>query len=208
MLDNVFQELLEVKMEEKFLKKAIDFYDLFSIISELFEELGLISESSDNPSQVSFKLSYPTDMVQSNQENTVIFELLERKLVNYSTSAGSIKQMKAHSIQKYADPVTGVQKDLSAYFFENKVLLYVYSASSEKLYQMLSALESIFLRYREWFSKNYRVKIEYNGIRSDASGHNTYHNSMGCKVICLTAYTEAQFEQQYELVKSIDTKHN
>lgn len=207
MSESFFTDFLENKRDNEFLTKAVDFYDLFSIISELFGELGLISDNADN-SEVSFKLSYPIDMVKSNQENTVVFELLDRSLVNYNTSAGSISQVKAHSIQKYNDPISGVVKELCAYMFKNTVLLYVYSSSSEKLYQLLSTLESVLLRYREWFSKNHRVTVRYDGIRSDASGHNLYHNKMFCKVICLTAYTEAQFEQQYELVKSIDTKHN
>ena len=203
----MFTELFKNKRQENFLKQAVDFYDLFSIIQELFQEIGILNEGdSVDPNKVSFKFSYPSEFYDESTENTVAFDLLERKLVIYNTSEGNVRQLRSHKINGYVDPVSGLEKELMAYFFQNKLQLYVYSTSSEKLYQILSTLESVLLKHREWFNKKYRVKIEYNGIISDASGHNLYHNRMFCKIICLTAYTEAQYEQHYETLDIIDAK--
>lgn len=201
----MFDELFKIKEDEKFLKQAVDFYDLFSIIQELFKELGILNtEDSTDPNKFSFKMSYPTEFYTENTENVVTFDLMTRQLTNYNTSEGSVRQIRPHLIQKHKDPITGLQKDLMAYFFSNKLQLYVYSSSTEKLYQLLNTLESVLLRHKEWFNKTHRVKIEYNGIISEASGHNLYHNKMFCKIIQLTAYTEAQHEQFYETLDIID----
>ena len=46
----------EKKAEEEFYKKTIDIYDLFSIISELFKDLGLISTGDIDKNKISFKM--------------------------------------------------------------------------------------------------------------------------------------------------------
>lgn len=200
----ILDTLMENKREEAFFKKTVDIYDLFSIISELFGDLGLISTDSIDKNKISFKMVYPIDLPETNQENTVVFDLYDRSRTVY----GDVTQMKPHEIYRYSDPVSGTEHNLQAYSFTNTVLLHAYSASSEKLYQILRTLELVFLNYKEWFNKNYRVKIEYLGIKTTAESHNLYHNRMYSKTICLTVRTEAQLEHQYELLKSIETQHN
>lgn len=194
----------EKKAEEAFYKKTIDIYDLFSIISELFEDLGLISTGDIDKNKISFKMVYPIDLPESTEENVVIFDLYSREKTTYN----DVKQVKAQTILKQTDTLEGREQNLLAYLFTNTVLLHVYSASSEKLYQVLRTVEQVFLQYNEWFNTNYRVKIEYEGIRSVAGSHNVYHNRIFGKTISLTVRTEAQFERRYELVKSIKQQNN
>lgn len=195
---------MQTRKERDFYEKTIDIYDLFSIISELFEELGFLSLDTTDKNKVSFKMVYPIDLPETNKENVIIFDLYNRQ----RTVVNEVKQTKAQVIHKSFDPVSGLENNLQAFLFTNTVLLHVYSASSEKLYQILQTIELVFLQYKEWFNTNYRVKIEYDGIKTTAESHNLYHNRIYSKTICLTVRTEAQFEQKYELVKSIETKHN
>lgn len=190
----------EKKAEEEFYKKTIDIYDLFSIISELFKDLGLISTGDIDKNKISFKMIYPIDLPESTEESVVIFDLYNRERTVYN----DVQQVKAQTILKQTDTLEGREQNLLAYLFTNTVLLHVYSASSEKLYQILRTIEQVFLQYKDWFNLNYRVKIEYEGIRSVAESHNVYHNRINGKTICLTVRTEAQFEHRYELVKSIE----
>lgn len=201
---DILELFAEKKAEEAFYKKTIDIYDLFSIISELFEDLGLISTSDIDKNKISFKMVYPIDLPESTEENVVIFDLYSREKTTYN----DVKQVKAQTILKQTDTLEGREQNLLAYLFTNTVLLHVYSASSEKLYQVLRTVEQVFLQYNEWFNTNYRVKIEYEGIRSVAESHNVYHNRIFGKTICLTVRTEAQFERRYELVKSIKQQNN
>lgn len=190
----------ENKKEEEFYKKTIDIYDLFSIISELFEDLGLMSKDEVDKNKISFKMVYPIDLPQTIKENTVVFDLYDRSFTVYNERT----QVKPQTIFKTIDTLEGREQNLLAYLFTNTVLLHVYSASSEKLYQILRTLELIFIQYKEWFQTNYRVKIEYEGIKTISESHNLYHNRIYSKTICLTVRTEAQFEHRYELVKSIE----
>lgn len=201
---NKNREILELfsesKAEEAFYKKTIDIYDLFSIISELFEDLGLISTDGIDKNKISFKMIYPIDLPESIQESTVVFDLYDRAYTVYN----DVTQVKPQTILKRTDTLEGREQNLQAYLFTNTVLLHVYSASSEKLYQILRQLELVFIQYKEWFQSNYRVKVEYCGIKTTAESHNLYHNRIYGKTICLTVRTEAQFEHRYELVKSIE----
>ena len=201
---DILSFFLEGKAEESFYKKTIDIYDLFSIISELFEELGLISTDGIDKNKISFKMIYPIDLPETIKESTVVFDLYDRSRTVYNERT----QVKPHTILKKTDTLEGREQNLLAYLFTNTVLLHVYSTSSEKLYQILQALELIFIQYKEWFNSNYRVKIEYDGIKTTAESHNLYHNRIYGKTICLTVRTEAQFEQKYELVKSIEQQIN
>lgn len=194
----------EKKKEEEFYKKTIDIYDLFSIISELFEDLGLISTDDIDKNKISFKMVYPIDLPESIKENVVIFDLYDRSRTVYNDRS----QVKAQTILKQTDTLEGREQNLLAYLFTNTVLLHVYSASSEKLYQILRTIEQVFLQYKEWFNMNYRVKVEYEGIKTTAESNNLYHNRIYSKTICLTVRTEAQFEHRYELVKSIEQQNN
>jgi hypothetical protein len=73
----MFTELFKNKEQENFLKQAVDFYDLFSIIQELFQEIGILNEGdSVDPNKVSFKFSYPSEFYDESSENTVAFDLL------------------------------------------------------------------------------------------------------------------------------------
>lgn len=190
----------EDKEEEKFYKKTIDIYDLFSIISELFEELGLVSTDGIDKNKISFKMVYPIDLPESITESVVVFDLYDRSRAVINERP----QLKAQTILQKRNTLEGREQNLLAYLFTNTVLLHVYSASSEKLYQILRTLELVFVQYKEWFQTNYRVRIEYDGIKTTAESHNLYHNRIYGKSICLTVRTEAQFEQKYELVKSIE----
>lgn len=200
-MTSLFTDSFERKEQKDFLKKAIDIYGLFSIIQELFEKVDLLNKDGEvNPNKVSFKMAYPADFKENFNENLVIFEFVDRFFTPLKTSSGVITQKRAQVIDRSDNFVTGQEETLLAYQFTNNLRLFVYSPSHEKLLQILQALEAVLLRYKSWFNENYRVKIEYKGITSDASGHNVYHNKMLCKAICLEAYTESQFEMAYEKV--------
>lgn len=202
MTDAIMSYFAEEEKSKEFFKKTIDIYDLFSIISELLGELGIMSEDVIDKNKISFKMIYPIDIAKTSEENVVVFDLYDRT----RRSVNGITQLKPVLDYKAIDITTGKELSIESYDFTNTVLLHVYSASSEKLYQILRTLETIFLHYREWFNTNYRVKIMYDGIKTTAESHNLYHNRIYSKTICLTVETKAQFEMNYELVKSIETK--
>lgn len=198
------QDAFNIKQSKAFYEKTIDIYGLFSIISELFEELGLLSEDIADKNKLSFKMVYPIDMIKTNNENIITFDLYSRS----RSVVNGVTQNTPHIIHKAIDLVDGREKSLEAFSFTNTVLLHVYSTSSEKLYQILQTIELVFLQYKNWFNKNYRVKVVYDGIKTTAESHNLYHNRIYNKTICLTVTTEAQFEMNSEIVKNIDKTHN
>lgn len=210
-MSNLFVDNFQTKKNKEFIDKAIDFTQLFSIMTELLLQLELLNTDSDdiNPNKFYFRRKSPQDVIETPQENSVIYNLASR---DYQTlpvnSAGQIRQVKPMIHHSAYDLVSDQVIETQAYKFVNHIQLFCISTSDEKLDLIVSKLESVFIRYKNWFNKHYRVKIQYQGVTESISGQTIYHERSFCKIINLLAITEALYDVAHEPVKNIETETN
>ena len=141
---NIFQDVSDAIRQKEVLQSAVDFYGIFDVIYKLFDKLGVLSDQ-DN-AKLNFIFAYPDKPFEDETRSVVTFDLLERKRLKYETSAGSITQEKPRELVSQKDIVSGQIETFYSHSYENIITLDVYSTSSERMYQILSYLESVFTK--------------------------------------------------------------
>lgn len=197
-----FSKILKEQESVKLLKNSVDFYGIFGVIYQLFEELGVLNESTVSSDKISFKFAYPDYKFEDSNENIVIFELASRTKLKVN----SVTQEKARELHSGKDIITGQIKSHNSFSFDNKITISVFASSSEREYQILKFLETAFLRYKGYFKSHFK-EFRYDGMQSTAIGHNLYKNRMFCKILYLTIHTEEVFELLHEEIKEINIQH-
>lgn len=199
---NIFQEVSDAIRQKEVLQSAVDFYGIFDVIYKLFDKLGVLSDQ-DN-AKLNFIFAYPDKPFEDETRSVVTFDLLERKRLKYETSVGSITQEKPRELVSQKDIVSGQIETFYSHSYENIITLDVYSTSSERMYQILSYLESVFTKYDGYLQK-YFTKVIYLGITSSSgSSHNLFKNRMSTKTIMLKIVTESPYSLLHEEIQKIN----
>lgn len=203
--DNVFETLTNSSRQKEALSSSVDFYGIFDVIYKLFDKLGVLSP--DNNSNINFIFSYPDRTFEDESMNIITFDLVERKRLKYETSAGNITQEKPRELVSQKDLISGQIETFYSYSYENIIALDVFSTSSEKMYQILSYLETVFTKYDGYLQK-YFTKVLYLGITSTSgTSHNLYKNRMSSKTIMLKIVTESPYSLLHEEIQKINKQH-
>lgn len=203
--DNVFTEVLDNKRQKEVLGSSVDFYGIFDVLYKLFDKLGVLStETSEDNAGINFLFGYPDKTFTDETKSIITFDILERKRLVYDTSAGKITQEKPRELLSQKDIVSGQIETFYSYSYENIVSLNVYSTSSERMYQLLAYLETVFTKYDGYLQK-YFTKLIYLGITSTSgSSHNLFKNRLATKTIMLKIVTDSPYSLLHEEIQQIN----
>lgn len=203
--ENVFSDLVDKQRQEEVLSSSVDFYGIFDVLYKLFDKLGVLStETSSDNAGINFIFGYPDKTFNDETKAAITFDLVERKRLVYDTSAGKITQEKPRELISQNDIVSGQIKTFYSYSYENIIALDVYSTSSERMYQILSYLETVFTKY-DGYLQNYFTKLIYLGITSTSgSSHNLFKNRMATKTIMLKIVTDSPYSLLHEEIQKIN----
>lgn len=205
---DLFHNILQKDLQDKEFDKAINFCDIFKTLTDLFRKLGVLDEgNSDERHDISFRFSYPDFEYKNEYENLVLFDILERTVtVSEGMYTSGTKQVKPILLRSQKDIVSGQIIDTEMRLYDNIVAFKVYSTSVQRLYQLVSYIETVLIKHKGYLHKHLVYAPQYLGMSATEFAENHYKNRMFSKTLTFKLTTAEISLLAHEELQIIERK--
>jgi len=183
--ESKFQHVIRHELQQQVFNEAVDFCNVFNVLSDLFRKLGVLDEGDDkNQHDISFRFSYPDFEYKDNYENLVLFDILDRKVsVSEGQFTSGMKQVKPIELNTSKDIKTGQVTTTEMRMYDNVIAFEVHSTSVQRLYQLVSYIETALIKHKGYLHKKLVYAPQYLGMSATQFSQNQHHNRMFSKTL-------------------------
>lgn len=195
--------------EGRYYEHFVDAYDLFPVLQEMFEKLGLLETGGegDNRNIPTFRFieEYPDDLAKD-ENASVVFALGERtfwKERSTAINSPSLTQRKPLPLTSQFDIVENNIVTDYAYYFDNVIRFEVFSTSLQRVMQVARLLESTLLKHKG------RIKLYVHDLVYLGQSATEYHSTSAerrlfSRTLAFRVVTYSRFSLVTEEIKKLN----
>ena len=142
-------------IEEMDANFGVSIYKFFEVLSNLFDSLDLLTNTSNNDkSKFRFIAAYPDETYD--ESNIITYDIVRRVrfVANSKVIAGSTTLVKPKFEKEKYNLITGNSEEMYSCAFTNTISLTVFSNKTRTLNKMTRILESLFFKYSSYLKKH------------------------------------------------------
>ena len=186
---------------------GVSIYKFFDILSELFNSLGLLTNSlEDDKSKFRFISAYPDETYDDT--NIITYDIVRRVALTINSKAiqGSTTLVQPKFEVELYNKISGNSEELYSCAFSNTISLTIFSDKTRTLNNMARIIESIIYKYKSYLKKHI-FDIKYIGMNSiQFTDRYDEKDRIFSRELQFNVVTTEYFVKELEQLKSIDLR--